>query len=166
MPRAALHEPPWISSDCKESTSRAPGHATFCASHSADEPDEAPTDRKWGQAYLTRDFFQRLSAAMPERVLLVIAEDANGGERPIAGALNLIGSHALFGRNWGCEHRAMGIKHLHFEVCYYQVGACSDGWTISQVEALTQSSKATPLQNTPDFESHFAPLSHVVCFQG
>ena len=79
-------------------------------------------DRKWGQAYLTREFFEHLSSAMPDRVLLVVAEE---GERPIAGALNMIGSHALFGRNWGCAHGAMGIKHLHFEVCYYQVrGRC------------------------------------------
>ena len=56
---------------------------------------------------------------MPEQVLLVMAED---GGRPVAGALNLIGSHALFGRNWGCLH-GQEIKHLHFELCYYQ--ACS-----------------------------------------
>lgn len=54
---------------------------------------------------------------MPEQVLLVMAED---GGRPLAGALNLIGSHALFGRNWGCLH-GREIKHLHFELCYYQV---------------------------------------------
>lgn len=76
-----------------------------------------PADRKWGQAYLTREFFQLLGEAMPEQVLLVMAEEAG---RPVAGALNLIGSHALFGRNWGCAY-GREIKHLHFEVCYYQV---------------------------------------------
>ena len=84
----------------------------------------ARADRKWGQAYLTRDFFQRLADAMPERVLLVVAEE---GGRPVAGALNMLGSHALFGRNWGCTHAAMGVKHLHFEVCYYQVRARPPG---------------------------------------
>lgn len=74
-------------------------------------------DKKWGQAYLTREFFQLLGEAMPEQVLLVMAEE---GGRPVAGALNLIGSHALFGRNWGCAY-GREIKHLHFEVCYYQV---------------------------------------------
>ena len=74
-------------------------------------------DRKWGQAYLTRDFFQIIGETMPEQVLLVMAEDAG---RPLAGALNLIGSHALFGRNWGCS-QGPEIKHLHFELCYYQV---------------------------------------------
>ena len=88
-------------------------------------PSQPRADRKWGQAYLTREFFQHLSEAMPERVLLVVAEDAGG--RPVAGALNMIGSHALFGRNWGCTHAAIGIKHLHFEVCYYQVGCAASG---------------------------------------
>ena len=37
-----------------------------------------------------------------------------------AGALNLLGSHALFGRNWGCAPHCY-VKHLHFELCYYQV---------------------------------------------
>ncbi len=56
---------------------------------------------------------------MPEKVLLVMAEDSASG-KPVAGALNLIGSHALFGRNWGCMY-GTAIKNLHFELCYYQV---------------------------------------------
>lgn len=37
----------------------------------------------------------------------------------MAGALNLVGSHAAFGRNWGCIH---GERYpgLHMELCYYQ----------------------------------------------
>ncbi|MDZ7627309.1 MAG: GNAT family N-acetyltransferase [Parvularculaceae bacterium] len=70
--------------------------------------------RKWGQPYLTRPFFSMLGEAMGDRVLLVFAEDAG---RPIAGALNMIGGDALYGRYWGCtEERAF----LHFEVCYHQ----------------------------------------------
>jgi len=73
---------------------------------------------QYGQAYLTRSFFQELGERMGDRVLLVLAETADGAPghgRPVAGALNLIGSHALFGRNWGC---LMGsrIPNLHFEV--------------------------------------------------
>ena len=34
----------------------------------------------------------------------------------IAGALNLRGDEALFGRNWGSG----AYKFLHFEACYYQ----------------------------------------------
>ncbi len=70
--------------------------------------------RKWGRPYLTRAFFSVLGEKLADRVLLVLAK-RNG--RPIAGALNLIGDDALYGRNWGCveDHPC-----LHFELCYYQ----------------------------------------------
>ena len=70
--------------------------------------------RKWGRPYLNRKFFSLLGEAMADRVLLVMAKR---GGKFIAGALNLIGDDALYGRNWGCveEH-----PFLHFEVCYYQ----------------------------------------------
>ena len=70
--------------------------------------------RKWGSPYLNRETFSILSDRMSEHMLLILAMD---GDRPIAGALNMIGGDALFGRYWGCiEHRPM----LHFETCYYQ----------------------------------------------
>ncbi|WP_193182730.1 GNAT family N-acetyltransferase [Nisaea sediminum] len=72
------------------------------------------SDRKWGSAYLTRDFFDLLGERLADRVLLVIAE-MDG--TPVAGALNLIGDTTLFGRNWGC---IADFKLLHFELCYYQ----------------------------------------------
>ena len=45
------------------------------------------------------------------------AGDGQRGGRYIAGAINFIGSDALYGRNWGCieDH-----PFLHFEVCYHQ----------------------------------------------
>eukprot|EP00887_Chlorella_sp_A99_P000432 scaffold17.g432.t1 len=78
--------------------------------------------RKWGQPYLTSAFFHQLGEAMGDRVLLVAAETPEGAPgrgRLVAGALNLAGSHALFGRNWGCIH---GDRYpgLHMELCYYQ----------------------------------------------
>src|ERR1700687_5193279 len=70
--------------------------------------------RKWGRPYLTRSFFSLIGESMAEDVLLVMARRNN---RWIAGAINFIGSHTLFGRNWGAiEHHPF----LHFEVCYYQ----------------------------------------------
>jgi predicted N-acyltransferase len=70
--------------------------------------------RKWGRPYLTRAFFSLVGESMAEDVLLVMARR---NDRWIAGAINFIGSEALFGRNWGAiEHHAF----LHFEVCYYQ----------------------------------------------
>lgn len=70
--------------------------------------------RKWGSPYLNRKFFSVLHERMADRVLLVLAYD---GDRPIAGALNMIGSDALYGRYWG---RTVDRPFLHFEVCYYQ----------------------------------------------
>lgn len=94
------------------------------------------TDRKWGQAYLTHDFFHCLGQAMSEKVLLVMAEDADTG-KPMAGALNLIGSDALFGRNWGCMYGS-AIKNLHFELCYYQAIEAAIERGLSRVEAGAQ----------------------------
>ncbi len=72
------------------------------------------SDRKWGSPYLNRTFFSLLGERMAERVMLVVAERDG---RPVAGALNLIGTDTLFGRNWGCIE---DYRFLHFEACYYQ----------------------------------------------
>ena len=70
--------------------------------------------RKWGRPYLNRKFFSLIGERMADDVLLVMAKR---GGRHIAGAINFIGSDALYGRNWGCieDH-----PYLHFEVCYHQ----------------------------------------------
>jgi len=70
--------------------------------------------RKWGRPYLNRTFFSLIGERMAEDVLLVMAKRKG---RYIAGAINFIGSDALYGRNWGCieDH-----PFLHFEVCYHQ----------------------------------------------
>lgn len=65
--------------------------------------------------YLTPDFFVRLYATLRDRLLLVMAFDADG--EAIAGALNVIGSDTLYGRYWGAIR---DIECLHFEACYYQ----------------------------------------------
>lgn len=70
--------------------------------------------RKWGYPYLNRDTFSLLGQRMADSLLLILAMD---GERPIAGALNLIGGDTLYGRYWGCSDPR---QFLHFETCYYQ----------------------------------------------
>jgi uncharacterized protein len=88
--------------------------------------------RKWGSPYLTRAFFSLVGAAMPERVLLVMAKRQG---RYIAGALNFIGSDTLYGRNWGAiEHHPF----LHFEVCYYQAIDFAISRGLKRVEAGAQ----------------------------
>ncbi|MGF1592697.1 MAG: GNAT family N-acetyltransferase [Kiloniellaceae bacterium] len=71
-------------------------------------------DRKWGQPYLTREFFHLLGERLADRVVLVMA-DYRG--EPVAGALNLKSGDTLYGRNWGSLGR---FRFLHFETCYYQ----------------------------------------------
>jgi len=70
--------------------------------------------RKWGHPYLTREFFDLIGERMGDQLLLFLA---CRGERPIAGALNLVGTDTLYGRYWGCTEE---VPFLHFELCYYQ----------------------------------------------
>jgi predicted N-acyltransferase len=70
--------------------------------------------RKWGRPYLNREFFSMIGERMADDILLVMAKR---GGRYIAGAINFIGSDALYGRNWGCIE---DYPFLHFEVCYHQ----------------------------------------------
>jgi predicted N-acyltransferase len=88
--------------------------------------------RKWGRPYLTREFYSIVSAKMRDRILLVMAK-RNG--RWIAGAINFIGSHTLFGRHWGCveDH-----PFLHFELCYYQAIQYAIEHKLDRVEAGAQ----------------------------
>jgi predicted N-acyltransferase len=75
---------------------------------------QSTIDRKWGSAYLTRDFFARLSELLGDRVVLMMAWS---DDTPVAGALNLLGNDTLYGRNWGARGH---YPFLHFELCYYR----------------------------------------------
>lgn len=88
--------------------------------------------RKWGYPYLNRETFTLLGQRMSEHILLILAYD---GDRPIAGAMNLIGSDTLYGRYWGCtENRPF----LHFETCYYQAIDYAIANNLAVVEAGAQ----------------------------
>ncbi len=71
--------------------------------------------------YLSRDFFRRMAATMPENWLMFTAE-RNG--KPVASSLIAVsdsasfdGSGTAYGRYWGALER---VDCLHFEACYYQ----------------------------------------------
>jgi uncharacterized protein len=85
--------------------------------------------RKWGRPYLTRSFYSIINETMRDQILLVMAK-RNG--RYIAGAINFIGSHTLFGRHWGCIEQH---PFLHFEVCYYQAMQFAIERKLARVEA-------------------------------
>ena len=89
-------------------------------------------DRKWGSAYLTRRFFPMLSDRLGDRVVLMLAEHQG---KPVAGALNLVGRDALYGRNWGCRG---DWPFLHFELCYYQAIEFAIQHGLKRVEAGAQ----------------------------
>ncbi|MFQ5562917.1 MAG: GNAT family N-acetyltransferase [Parvularculaceae bacterium] len=88
--------------------------------------------RKWGQPYLTREFFRLIGECTADRILLVLAEREG---RPIAGALNVIGGDALYGRYWGCIE---DVPFLHFECCYYQAIDYAITAGLARVEAGAQ----------------------------
>jgi len=70
----------------------------------------------YGKQYLNRAFFEQVCQTMPEHLHVVVASDA-GSKKPIAGAFNLLGKRALYGRYWGAlEERPF----MHFNVCFYR----------------------------------------------
>ncbi|MET4101363.1 putative N-acyltransferase [Roseovarius sp. MBR-78] len=88
--------------------------------------------RKWGTPYLTRAFFEIAQERLRDDVLMVLALREG---RAVAGALNLIGRSALFGRYWGCieDHPC-----LHFELCYYRAMDFAIESGLQRVEAGAQ----------------------------
>jgi uncharacterized protein len=68
----------------------------------------------WGRRYLTPDFFRRVLKSFRHRVELVQAVRQG---QVIAGAFNVAGAEALYGRYWGCFEE---VPFLHFDVCVYQ----------------------------------------------
>ncbi|WP_282158503.1 GNAT family N-acetyltransferase [Shimia thalassica] len=88
--------------------------------------------RKWGTPYLTRDFFDMAHDTLRDDILLILAKKDG---HYVAGAMNLIGQEALFGRYWGCveDHPC-----LHFELCYYQAMDWAISHGLGRVEAGAQ----------------------------
>lgn len=109
--------------------------------------------RKWGRPYLTRGFFPLLGEKMGDRVLLILAERDG---RPIAGALNLIGDEAIYGRYWGCIEE---VPFLHFELCYYQAIDAAIARGLATVEAGAQGEHklARGYAPVPTFSAHYLP---------
>ncbi|MEA3040791.1 MAG: uncharacterized protein QOC65_280 [Sphingomonadales bacterium] len=107
--------------------------------------------RKWGRPYLTREFFSLLGERLGERLLLVMAYR---GTQPVAGALNLIGADALYGRYWGTLTDAPG---LHFELCYYQAVEWAIAHGLARVEAGAQGEHklSRGYRPVPTFSAHF-----------
>ena len=109
--------------------------------------------RKWGRPYLTRSFFSLLGEKMADRILLILAT-RNG--KPIAGALNLVGSDALYGRYWGCIEE---VPFLHFELSYYQAIEAAIERGLARVEAGAQGEHklSRGYRPVPTWSAHYLP---------
>lgn len=92
----------------------------------------ATTDKRWGSAYLTAEFFDGLGTMMADWIVLVRALK---DDETVAAALNLRDRNALYGRVWGCLD---DYKFLHFETCYYQAIEFAIRHGIAKVEAGAQ----------------------------
>ncbi len=88
--------------------------------------------RKWGTPYLTRAFFESAHAELRDDIMLVLAFRDG---RPVAGAMNMVGASALYGRYWGCIE---DYPCLHFELCYYQAIDYAIREGLQRVEAGAQ----------------------------
>ena len=64
--------------------------------------------------YLNLEFFRSIGRSMPQHLLLIMAYR---DQQPIAAALNIYDTNALYGRYWGALQY---VPNLHFELCYYQ----------------------------------------------
>ncbi len=69
--------------------------------------------RKWGSAYLSRNFFDLMHSNFRRRIVLVMAKNKNGW---VGGTFNIVKNNRLFGRYWGT---LFNYKNLHFECCFY-----------------------------------------------
>jgi uncharacterized protein len=92
----------------------------------------ATVDKRWGNAYLSRDFFRRLGAALRGDLALMVARHDG---RMVGAALNLRGADTLYGRHWGCLEE---FDFLHFEACYYQAIEFAICHGLKRVEAGAQ----------------------------
>jgi len=102
-------------------------------------------------AYLSRDFFQLLGETMRDQVVLVFARHDG---RPVAGALNLRGNDALFGRYWGSDQH---FHSLHFETCYYSaIEYCIvNGLTRFEAGAQGSHKLSRGFLPTPTYSAHW-----------
>ena len=111
--------------------------------------------RKWGEPYLTREFFRLIAETMPDHLLMIVAEREDAGvSQPIAGALNFIGGDTLYGRYWGCTE---DVPFLHFEICYHQAIDYAIAHGLARVEAGAQGQHkiARGYEPVPTYSAHW-----------
>lgn len=82
----------------------------------------------WGRLYLNEEFFHRIAAGFRRNLCFVTAER---GGKVIAGTFNVQKAGVFYGRYWGAFEE---LRHLHFNVCYYEAIAHCIGTGIRRFE--------------------------------
>ena len=104
--------------------------------------------------YLNRAFFHAIAAAMPEHLLMALAE--RDGE-PIAAALLFKDEQTLYGRYWGA---LQAVDSLHFEVSYYSPIEWAIAQGIQRFEGGAQGEHKMARGFLPQPTSSFHRLAH------
>ena len=109
------------------------------------------SSRKWGSAYLNREFFDLMFETYREKTVLVIAQ-MDG--RPVGGTINFRKGDKLYGRYWGCT---VEVPYLHFECCYYKPieFAINNGINVFEAGAQGEHKFLRGFEAVPVYSSHF-----------
>jgi len=109
------------------------------------------SSRKWGNAYLNREFFDIVNEKFRDRLVLVLAKSGN---KWVGGTFNVVKNHNLFGRYWGC---IKDYPYLHFECCYYSLIEYAIARKITKFEAGAQGEHKflRGFGAYPTYSSHF-----------
>ncbi len=104
--------------------------------------------------YLTRDFFARMTATLPQHWLMFVARNAAGEPQ----AASLIAIDRARGQAWGRYWGSLGHwPLLHFEACYYQPLAwcLANGFTRFEGGAQGEHKMARGLLPAPTRSAHW-----------
>ncbi len=109
------------------------------------------SSRKWGSAYLNREFFDLMFETYREKTVLVIAQM---GGLPVGGTINFRKGDKLYGRYWGCT---VEVPYLHFECCYYKPieFAINNGINVFEAGAQGEHKFLRGFEAVPVYSSHF-----------
>lgn len=108
---------------------------------------------QWGNRYLTQEFYRLMAVRLRDRIVLSSAW--RDGEL-IAGALNIRGPDALYGRYWGALEE---LPALYFAVSYYLPIEFAIEHRLSRFEAGAGGDfkQSRGLEPVPVWSAHFLP---------
>lgn len=106
--------------------------------------------RKWGSAYLNREFFDLMFQNFRHRLVFVMANDGNNW---VGGTFNVVKNNRLFGRYWGTLYN---FKNLHFECCFYGLidYSIKNGVTVFEAGAQGEHKFFRGFAAVPTYSSH------------